>query len=148
MQLVIISVVSLVILLFIWKDLMVVFFDESHAKSVGLNASLLKVLFFTLLSACTVAALMAVGAFLVIAMVVTPGAIAYLLTDRFSHLIIISATIGAVCSAVGCYISYFSNGVTGGVIILLMTGVLLLVFFLAPTYGLFASQKRLREAVG
>ena len=70
-QLVIIALVSLAILLFTWKDMMVVFFDESHARSIGLKASALKVLFFTLLSACTVAALMAVGAFLVIAMVVT-----------------------------------------------------------------------------
>ena len=86
-QLVIISVVSLLVLAFTWKDMMVVFFDESHARTVGLNATALKVIFFTLLSACTVAALMAVGAFLVIAMVVTPGAIAYLLTDRFSTLV-------------------------------------------------------------
>ena len=97
-QLVIISVVSLLVLALVWKDLMVVFFDESHAMSVGLNATLLKVVFFTILSACTVAALMAVGAFLVVAMVVTPGAIAYLLTDRFPTLLAISIAVGAVCS--------------------------------------------------
>ncbi len=146
-QLVIIAVVSLVILTFTWKDLMVVFFDESHALSVGLNATALKVLFFTVLSACTVAALMAVGAFLVIAMVVTPGAIAYLLTDRFSTLLIISVAAGALCSAVGCYLSYFTNGVTGGVIILLLTAVLLCAFFFAPTHGLIASRRRMKQAV-
>ena len=75
-----------------WKDLMVVFFDENHARSIGLNPDLLKVLFFTLLAACTVAALQTVGAFLVIAMVVTPGATAYLLTDRFPRLIVISVS--------------------------------------------------------
>ena len=146
-QLVIISVVSLLVLVFIWKDLMVVFFDESHAMSVGLNATLLKVVFFTILSACTVAALMAVGAFLVVAMVVTPGAIAYLLTDRFPTLLCISITAGAVCSALGCYISYFVDGVTGGVIILLMTIVLLFVFLFAPTHGLFVSRQKMKEAV-
>jgi manganese/iron transport system permease protein len=83
LQLVVIAVVSLTILLAKWKDLLVVFFDENHARSVGLNPSLLKGVFFTLLSACTVAALQTVGALLVIAMVVTPGATAYLLTDRF-----------------------------------------------------------------
>lgn len=146
-QLVIISVVSLIVLVFIWKDLMVVFFDESHAMSVGLNATLLKIVFFTLLSACTVAALMAVGAFLVIAMVVTPGAIAYLLTDRFSTLVAISVAAGAVCSALGCYISYFTDGVTGGVIILLLTFVLLVVFFLAPNHGVIASRKKMKQVV-
>ena len=80
---VIISVVTLGVLLLKWKDLMVVFFDEGHARSIGLNPGWLKVLFFTLLSAAVVAALQTVGACLVIAMVVTPGATAYLLTDRF-----------------------------------------------------------------
>ena len=146
-QLVIISVVSLLVLAFTWKDMMVVFFDESHARTVGLNATALKVIFFTLLSACTVAALMAVGAFLVIAMVVTPGAIAYLLTDRFSTLVTISVAAGVLCSALGCYISYFTNGVTGGVIILLLTGVLLLVFLFAPVHGLVASKRRMKASV-
>ncbi len=87
-QLVIIGGISLAVMLVKWKDLMVVFFDENHAKSVGLNPTRLKVLFFTLLSACTVAALQTVGAFLVIAMVVIPGATAYLMTDRFSRVIV------------------------------------------------------------
>ena len=65
---------------------MVVFFDEPHARSIGLPARGLKALFFALLAASTVAALQTVGAFLVIAMVITPGATAYLLTDRFGRL--------------------------------------------------------------
>ena len=87
-QVVLISAVSLAVLLLKWKDLMVVFFDENHARTVGLNPGALKVVFFTLLSACTVAALQTVGACLVIAMVVTPGATAYLLTDRFERLLV------------------------------------------------------------
>jgi len=145
-QLVIIAVVSLLILAVTWKDMMVVFFDESHARSIGINATALKVIFFTLLSACTVAALMAVGAFLVIAMVVTPGATAYLLTDKFPKLIAISVGVGAVCSGLGCYISYFTDTVTGGVIILLLTATLIAAFLFAPEHGLFASRRRYREA--
>lgn len=72
LQLVAIGVISLVILLAKWKDLMVTFFDESHARSIGLNPTALKILFFTLLAASTVAALQTVGAFLVICMVITP----------------------------------------------------------------------------
>ena len=72
-QVAIIAAVSLAILALKWKDLMVTFFDESHARTLGLNTFFLKGLFFTLLSACTVAALQTVGACLVIAMVVTPG---------------------------------------------------------------------------
>ena len=106
-QLAIIAGVSLVILTAKWKDLMLAFFDENHARAVGLDPSRLKLLFFTLLAACTVAALQTVGAFLVIALVVTPGATAYLLTDRFPRLIAISVAIGAVSSFLGAYpVSY------------------------------------------
>ena len=146
-QLVIIAVISLMILTAKWKDLMVVFFDESHARSIGINPELLKVVFFTVLSACTVAALQAVGAFLVIAMVVTPGATAYLLTDRFPRLIVLSVVIGATTSALGSYLSYFLDGVTGGVIVVLQTILLLLAFLFAPVHGLFASRRRGRAEI-
>jgi manganese/iron transport system permease protein len=144
LQLVVIALVSLTILLAKWKDLLVVFFDENHARSVGLNPSRLKVLFFTLLSACTVAALQTVGALLVIAMVVTPGATAYLLTDRFPRLIAISVAIGATSSFVGAYLSYFLDGATGGVIVVLQTSIFLAAFMLAPKHGLLAARRRAR----
>ncbi len=73
LQLLLIGGISLLILTLKWKDLMVAFFDENHARTIGLRPDLLKVLFFTLLAASTVAALQTVGAFLVVAMVVTPG---------------------------------------------------------------------------
>ena len=132
LQLVIIGGVSLAILLLKWRDLMVAFFDENHARSIGLNPDRLKVLFFTLLSASTVAALQTVGAFLVIAMVVTPGATAYLLTDRFPRLIGISVAIGTVTSFAGAYLSYFLDGATGGVIVVLQTLIFLIAFVFAP----------------
>jgi len=147
LQLVIIGGLSLAILLLKWKDLMVVFFDENHARSVGLNPDRLKILFFTLLSASTVAALQTVGAFLVIAMVVTPGATAYLLTDRFPRLIIISVAIGTLTSFVGAYASYFLDGATGGIIVVAQTLIFLIAFFLAPKHGLLAARRRAREAL-
>ena len=146
-QLVIIAGVSLVILTAKWKDLMLAFFDENHARAVGLDPSRLKLLFFTLLSACTVAALQTVGAFLVIALVVTPGATAYLLTDRFPRLIAISVAIGAVSSFLGAYLSYFLDGATGGVIVVLQTSLFLLAFVFAPKHGLLAARRR-RLAAG
>lgn len=146
LQLVLISVVTLAILLVKWKDLMVTFFDESHARSIGLNPTLLKVLFFTLLSASTVAALQTVGAFLVICMVVTPGATAYLLTDRFPRLLVIAIAIGAVTSFAGAYVSYFLDGATGGIIVVLQTAIFLLAFFLAPKHGMLAARRRAAAA--
>jgi manganese/iron transport system permease protein len=145
-QVAIIAGVSLIVMAFIWKDLMVTFFDESHARSIGLNTGLLKIVFFTVLSACTVAALQTVGACLVIAMVVTPGATAYLLTDRFGRLVLISVALGAVTSFVGAYISYFLDGATGGVIVTLQTLLFLLAFFFAPKHGVLAARRRARLA--
>lgn len=142
LQLAVIGLVSLAVLLIKWKDLMVTFFDESHARSIGLNPTRLKILFFTLLSASTVAALQTVGAFLVICMVVTPGATAYLLTDRFARLLMIAVAIGALTSLTGAYASYFLDGATGGVIVVLQTMIFLLVFLLAPKHGLLAARKR------
>ena len=147
LQLVIIAGVSLAILLVKWKDLMVAFFDENHARSIGLNPDLLRVLFFTLLSASTVAALQTVGAFLVVAMVVTPGATAYLLTDRFSRLIVISVAVGSTTCFLGAYLSYFLDGATGGIIICLQTAIFLAAFFLAPKHGILAARRKAREAL-
>ena len=146
-QLAIIGAVTLVVLLFKWKDLMVTFFDENHARSIGLNPTGLKILFFTLLSASTVAAMQTVGAFLVIAMVVTPGATAYLLTDRFQRLIVIAAALGAGTSIVGAYLSYFLDGATGGIIVVLQTAIFLLAFLFAPKHGLIAARRRSRLAL-
>lgn len=147
LQLAIIGFVSLVLLLLKWKDLMVVFFDESHARSIGLKPTALKIMFFTLLSASTVAAMQTVGAFLVICMVVTPGATAYLLTDRFSRLLWIAVLIGALSSFIGAYLSYFMDGATGGIIVVLQTLVFLTVFFLAPKHGMLAARRRSIKAL-
>lgn len=141
-QLVIIGLVSLCVLATKWKDFMVTFFDENHARSIGLNPDLLKILFFTILAASCVAALQTVGAFLVIAMVVTPGATAYLLTDKFPRLLIISVIIGTFSSFFGAYISYFLNGATGGIIVSILTLIFISTFILAPKHGYFKSKSR------
>lgn len=141
----IIIVICFIFLLLFWKNLLLVFFDEVQAVSVGLSPIRYKILFFTLLSACIVAALQTVGAVLVIAMVITPGATAYLLTDRFSRLIIISVGLGVITSAVGAYISYYLDGATGGLIVCFQTALFLLAFFFSPKHGLL-TQKRHKPA--
>jgi manganese/iron transport system permease protein len=147
LQVVVVSLVTLGILMVVWKDLVAVFFDEAHARSIGLDPTRLKVLFFTLLSAATVAALQTVGACLVIAMVVTPGATAYLLTDRFPVLLVIAVSVGALTCLVGAYLSYFVDGATGGVIVTLQTLVFLAAFYLAPRHGLLAQRRRRHAAM-
>ena len=144
MQLAIIGLVSLFILTIKWRDLMVTFFDENHARTIGLRPRLLKGVFFVLLSASVVAAMQTVGAFLVIALVVTPGATSYLLCDRFSYLILTAVAIGAFTCFFGVYISYFLDGATGGIIVTLQLMLFLLTFFLAPKHGFVALKERLK----
>ena len=88
-----------------------------------------------------------VGAFLVIALIVTPGATAYLLSDRFGHVIIIATVIGAVSSFIGVYASYFLDGATGAVVVLVQATLFALAFVFAPTHGLLAARRRQRQAV-
>lgn len=147
LQLAIIGGVSLVVLWAKWRDLMAIFFDEAYARTIGLNVTALRLVFFTLLSASTVAAMQTVGAFLVIALVVTPGATAYLLTDRFPRLLGISVVFGATTSAIGAYLSYFLDGATGGVIVCLQTALFLLALGFAPKHGLLAARRRARAAL-
>ncbi|WP_039019939.1 metal ABC transporter permease [Halocynthiibacter namhaensis] len=147
LQLAIIGFVSLAVLLAKWKDLMVTFFDENHARTIGLRPGLLKATFFILLSACVVAAMQTVGAFLVIALVVTPGATAYLLCDRFPRLIIVSVAIGSITSFLGAYVSYFLDGATGGIIVTLQTVIFIVAFVFAPTHGLLATKRKAKRAL-
>ena len=125
----------------------VVFFDENHARTIGLRPGRLKAVFFVLLAASTVAALQTVGAFLVIAMVVTPGATAYLLCDRFPRLIALSVAIGTLTSFFGAYASYFLDGATGGIIVCLQTLIFLAAFVLAPKHGFLAARRMAAEAL-
>ncbi|HEV2555782.1 MAG TPA: metal ABC transporter permease [Bosea sp. (in: a-proteobacteria)] len=143
-QVAIIAAVSLVVLVARWRDLMLVFFDENQARAVGLSPMRIKILFFVLLSACTVAALQTVGAVLVIAMVITPGATAYLLCDRFGRLICLAVALGVVTSAAGAYASYFLDGSTGGLIVVFQTLLFLLAFVFAPKHGRLAAARAAR----
>ena len=139
-QVVVISSICLAILCLKWKDFMLIFFDENHAHSIGIAVKPLKIIFFTLLSAACVAALQTVGACLVIAMVITPGTTAYLLTDKFHYLIIIAVLLGFVTSASGAYLSYFLDTNPGGLIVAIQTLIFLGVFICAPKYGLIRTK--------
>ena len=99
----------------------------------------------TLLAATAVAALQAVGACLVVAMLVTPGATAYQLTDRFGRMMLLACGLGLATSLVGAYASYFLNGSTGGCIVVLQTAVFLVALFFAPKHGIVASRRKARR---
>jgi ABC-type Mn2+/Zn2+ transport system permease subunit len=141
LQVLIISGLSILLLALKWRDLLLYCFDEVHARSLGMNTGALHILLLALLSATAVAALQTVGACLVVAMLVTPGATAYLLTDRFGKMLCIATGMGAACGVVGAYLSYFINGSTGGCIVVLQTLVFILALLFAPKHGLLATRR-------
>lgn len=146
-QVAIISAITLTVLGLKWRDLLLFCFDPNQARAIGLNVTLLHYTLLTLLSATAVAALQTVGACLVVAMLVTPGATAYLLTDRFGRMIGIATTMGVVTSVIGAYASYFSDGSTGGCIVTLQSILFVIALVFAPKHGLHAARKR-RLAAG
>jgi ABC-type Mn2+/Zn2+ transport system permease subunit len=145
-QVLIISGVTLVVLGFKWRDLLLFCFDPNQARALGLNTTVLHFTLLTLLSATAVAALQTVGACLVVAMLVTPGATAYLLTDRFGKMIGIATSMGAGTSVVGAYASYFFDGSTGGCIVTLQSALFVAALVFAPKHGLIAQRTRRRRA--
>ena len=146
-QMLIISGVSMLIVALKWKDLVLCSFDRIQAKVVGLNVKLLDMLLLSLLAATAIAALQTVGACLVVAMLVTPGATGYLLTDRFGKMMLLAMAMGGITSLIGAYASYFLNGSTGGCIVVLQTAIFLLALFLAPKHGTLAARRRGRREI-
>ena len=139
-QTLIISFIVISILLIFRKDLMLYCFDAKHARSIGINTGILHYLLLTLLSLSAVVGLQTVGIILVVAMLITPGATAYLLTDRFDQMTLLAVISSSFSSILGVYISYWSDIETGGSIVLVQTLIFLIAFLFAPRYGIFKNQ--------
>ena len=145
-QMLAISAVTLMVLGLKWKDLLLFCFDANQARALGLNTTLLHAMLMALLAATAVAALQTVGAVLVVAMLVTPGATAYLLTDRFGKMIGIAVTLGVGTSLVGAYASYFFDGSTGGCIVTLQSVIFMIALIFSPKHGMLAARAKRRAA--
>ncbi|MCP9799581.1 metal ABC transporter permease [Synechococcus sp. RedBA-s] len=141
-QTVLISVLVLVLLLLFRRDLILFCFDPTHARSIGVNTGFLHYLLLSVLSLAAVAGLQTVGIILVVAMLVTPGATAYLLTDRFDRMTWIAIGSAVLSSVLGIYWSYWMDASTAGCIVLVQTGLFVLSFLFAPRHGLLAQQRR------
>ena len=127
-QMLAIAGVSLLVLALKWRDFMLLFFDEVQAVTAGLSVRRLQWLFCALVSAAVVAALQTVGAILVIALLITPGATAFLLAKRFGVVLLYALAIGVLTAVAGAYGSYFLDTATGAVIIVLQSVLFLLAF--------------------
>lgn len=127
---------TLAIVLIKRRDLLLYCFDPNHARAIGLPVRALHYGLLILLSLTIVGALKAVGIILVIAMLVAPGAIAYLLTDSFERMLVIATAVATGSSALGTVVSFHIDGATGACIVLIQFAIFVLAFLFAPKRGL------------
>jgi manganese/iron transport system permease protein len=140
------AVVLLVVFLF-YKEFMVISFDPVLAETLRLPATFLRYLLLVLIAVTVVVSLQVVGIALVVAMLVTPAATAYLMTRRLSHMMLLSALIGAFSGVSGLYISYYGNVASGPAVVLVATFLFLLVFLLRPARGVVWQRQLLKRGV-
>ncbi|MEQ9624774.1 metal ABC transporter permease [Coleofasciculus chthonoplastes] len=137
----IITVIVLAIVLLLYKELMYYTFDPVGAKAAGLPTNLLNFGLMILIALTIVASLKAVGVILVLAMLITPGATAYLLVTRLHQMMLLGSGIGVVASISGMYLSYFFNLPSGPAIVLVTFGFFILAFLFSPSQGVFTHPR-------
>lgn len=129
-----------------YKELLISTFDETMAAAYGLPTKLIHYGIMVLLTMATVASLQTVGVVLVVAMLITPAATAYLLTNRFWVMLLFSSFFGALSSVIGLYISFKHNLSSGAVIVLTATALFILVFIFSPKQGVLWRSLRSRKS--
>jgi manganese/iron transport system permease protein len=132
---------TLLIVLLKRRDLMLYCFDPNHARAIGLPVRVLHYGLLILLSLTIVSALKAVGIILVIAMLIAPGATAYLLTDRFDRMLLIAVATALASAALGTLLSFHIDGATGACIVLVQAAIFMLAFLFAPRSGLVSLRR-------
>jgi len=137
---VVLGALVLAVLLLKRRDLTLLAFDPTHAYAIGLNPRRLSALLLGLLALTAVVALQAVGVVLVVAMLIIPGATAYLLTDRFQVMLLVAPAIALVCGVTGVYASYHLDTSTGPMVVLAQGAAFALVYLLAPRRGVLAAR--------
>jgi manganese transport system permease protein len=144
-QTIVVGSITLLTVLLLRKDLLLFCFDPTHARSIGLNTTFLYYALLVVLALTIVTALQTVGIILVVAMLVTPGATAYLLSDRFDRMLVYAVASSLFSGIFGTYISYFLDGATGGCIVVLQTLLFLMAFVFAPKHGILAKRRQQQE---
>lgn len=139
---------ALLVVLVKRRDLLLYCFDPQHARAIGLPVRTLHYGLLVLLSLTIVAALKAVGIILVVAMLIAPGAIAYLLSNRFERMLVIAAAVAIGSSVAGTIVSFHINGATGPCIVLIQMAVFLLAFLFGPHSRLLCGRSNVHASQG
>jgi manganese transport system permease protein len=137
-QVAILAVVAIAVLLIKRRDLTLYAFDPTHAHAIGLSPRLLGAVLLGVLAVTAVVALQVVGVVLVVALLIIPGATAFLLTERFGRMLVIAPVTAAASAVVGIYLSYWLDVASGGMIVLVQGVVFTLAFLFAPRHGLMS----------
>ncbi|MFI9489784.1 metal ABC transporter permease [Promicromonospora sp. NPDC052451] len=145
-QIAVLGAITFTVLVVKRRDLTLYAFDPVHAYAVGLSPRFLGALLLGLLALTSVVALQVVGVVLVVAMLIIPGATAYLLTDRFGRMLVLAPALSAVCAVAGIYLSYWLDAASGGLVVLVQGAVFALVYLLAPRHGLLGRRLTARRA--
>lgn len=140
-----IGILIVLIIVLFYKELLISTFDETMAQVYGLKTKLIHYVIMILLTMATVASLQTVGVVLVVAMLITPAATAYLLTNRFSIMLILSAFFGTLSSVAGLYFSFKHNLSSGAVIVLVATVLFILAFLFSPKQGVIWRFRRHKQ---
>lgn len=140
-QVAILGAIVLTALIYKRRDFTLYAFDPSHAHALGINTRLLETVLLGLLALTAVVALQAVGVVLVVALLITPGATAYLLTDRFGRMLVIAPTLAAVCALVGIYASYYLDVASGPMVVLANGAAFTIAYLFSPNHGLLAALR-------
>ncbi|HLP87052.1 MAG TPA: metal ABC transporter permease [Nostocaceae cyanobacterium] len=131
----IIACIILIVVFFLYKELLFYTFDPLGAQAAGLPVNRLNFGLMLLIALTIVASMKAVGVILVLSLLITPGATAYLLVKRLHQVMILGAVIGVISSISGMYLSYFFNLPSGPAIVLVVTGLFVLAFLFSPRHG-------------
>ncbi|MFZ2173610.1 MAG: metal ABC transporter permease [Rhodococcus sp. (in: high G+C Gram-positive bacteria)] len=129
------------------RDLMLFAFDRTQAHALGISPARLSALLLALLAVTIVVAIQAVGVILVVAMLIIPGSSAYLMTERFSRMLVIAPALGIGCAVAGVYASYYFDASTGGIIVLAQSSVFVVAYLFGPSQGVLTSWFAARTAI-
>ncbi|WP_322410767.1 metal ABC transporter permease [Microbacterium invictum] len=147
-QVVVLAVVAFAVLIVKRRDLTLYAFDPTHAFAIGLSPRVLGALLLGVLALTAVVALQVVGVILVVAMLIIPGATAYLLTDRFGRMLVLAPVVSATASVIGIYLSYWLDAASGGLVVLVQGAFFTLAYLFAPRQGIIGrriSARRVRR---
>jgi len=139
-----ITVFVLIVFLARHRDILVFAFDPQHAGVIGIKTRRMQYGLLALLSLVIVASIKAVGIILVIAVLIAPGAISFLLTDRFERMLLVAVVVSITCAVLGVFGSYHIDSAPAPTIVVLLTLVFILVFLFAPKRGILRQQKLIR----